>query len=171
MVEFRKVHQYNVFCVNAPMQHAIAAYLEDPAPWRDLPVFYQAKRDLFRAGLAKSRFTLLPSDGTYFQCVRYDAISDLGEAEFAEWLTREIKVAAMKRVIDLQSLPEEERYEPAAGFMMFMLRKVPKKTDSVEYEGVRFEVLDVDHHRIDQILVKRLDPGQKALGAAMPAAH
>ena len=95
MVEFRKVHQYNVFCVNAPMQHAIASYLEDPAPWRDLPAFYQAKRDLFRAGLAASRFTLLPSDGTYFQCVRYDAISSLSEADFAEWLTREIKVAAI----------------------------------------------------------------------------
>ena len=95
MAEFRKVHQYNVFCVNAPMQHAIAGYLQDPAPWRDLPAFYQAKRDLFRAGLAASRFTLLPSDGTYFQCVRYDAISDVGEAEFAEWLTREIKVAAI----------------------------------------------------------------------------
>jgi len=80
-------------------------------------------------------------------------------------------VAEMKRVIDLHSLPEEERYETAAGFMMFMLRKVPKQTDSVEYEGMRFEVLDVDHHRIDQILVKRLDPGQKALGAATPAVH
>lgn len=106
MVEFRKVHQYNVFCVNAPMQHAIAAYLEDPAPWRDLPAFYQAKRDLFRAGLAKSRFTLLPSDGTYFQCVRYDAISSLSEAEFAEWLTREIKVAAIP-VSAFYSQPKE----------------------------------------------------------------
>jgi methionine aminotransferase len=95
MTEFRKVHQYNVFCVTAPMQHAIAAYLEDPAPWRDLPAFYQAKRDLFRAGLAGSRFTLLPSDGTYFQCVRYDAISDQSEADFARWLTTEIKVAAI----------------------------------------------------------------------------
>lgn len=106
MVEFRKVHQYNVFCVNAPMQHAIAAYLQDPAPWRDLPAFYQAKRDLFRAGLAESRFTLLPSDGTYFQCVRYDAISDLGEADFAEWLTREIKVAAIP-VSAFYSQPKE----------------------------------------------------------------
>lgn len=106
MLEFRKVHQYNVFCVNAPMQHAIAAYLEDPAPWRDLPAFYQAKRDLFRAGLTKSRFTLLPSDGTYFQCVRYDAISDLGEADFAEWLTREIKVAAIP-VSAFYSQPKE----------------------------------------------------------------
>lgn len=106
MVEFRKVHQYNVFCVNAPMQHAIAAYLQDPAPWRDLPAFYQAKRDLFRAGLAASRFTLLPSDGTYFQCVRYDAISDLNEAAFAEWLTREIKVAAIP-VSAFYSQPKE----------------------------------------------------------------
>jgi len=106
MVEFRKVHQYNVFCVNAPMQHAIAAYLQDPAPWRDLPAFYQAKRDLFRTGLAASRFTLLPSDGTYFQCVRYDAISDLSEADFAEWLTREIKVAAIP-VSAFYSQPKE----------------------------------------------------------------
>jgi len=106
MVEFRKVHQYNVFCVNAPMQHAIAAYLQHPAPWRDLPAFYQAKRDLFRAGLAASRFTLLPSDGTYFQCVRYDAISDVSEADFAEWLTREIKVAAIP-VSAFYSQPKE----------------------------------------------------------------
>lgn len=106
MVEFRKVHQYNVFCVNAPMQHAIAGYLQDPAPWRDLPAFYQAKRDLFRAGLAASRFMLLPSDGTYFQCVRYDAISDVSEADFAEWLTREIKVAAIP-VSAFYSQPKE----------------------------------------------------------------
>ncbi len=108
MTEFRKVHQYNVFCVTAPMQHAIAAYLEDPAPWRDLPAFYQAKRDLFRAGLAGSRFTLLPSDGTYFQCVRYDAISDLSEADFARWLTTEIKVAAIP-VSAFYGQPKESR--------------------------------------------------------------
>ncbi len=106
MVEFRKVHQYNVFCVNAPMQHAIAAYLADPAPWRDLPAFYQKKRDLFRDGLAGSRFTLLPSDGTYFQCVRYDAISDRSEADFAKWLTTEIKVAAIP-VSAFYSQPKE----------------------------------------------------------------
>lgn len=108
MTEFRKVHQYNVFCVTAPMQHAIAAYLQDPAPWRDLPAFYQAKRDLFRAGLAGSRFTLLPSDGTYFQCVRYDAISELSEADFARWLTTEIKVAAIP-VSAFYGQPKESR--------------------------------------------------------------
>ena len=93
--EFRKVHQYNVFTVNTPMQHGVASYMADPAPYLELPAFYQRKRDLFRAGLANSRFTLLPADGTYFQCVRYDAISALPEAGFAEWLTREVKVAAI----------------------------------------------------------------------------
>lgn len=93
--EFRKVHQYNVFSVNTPMQHALAACLADPAPYRSLPDFYQRKRDLFRAGLQGSRFTLLPADGTYFQCVRYEAISSILESEFAQWLTTEIKVAAI----------------------------------------------------------------------------
>jgi methionine aminotransferase len=93
--EFRKVHQYNVFSVNTPMQHGIAAYMADPAPYAGLPDFYQRKRDLFRQGLARSRFELLPADGTYFQCVRYDRISSQSEAEFAEWLTTEIKVAAI----------------------------------------------------------------------------
>ena len=93
--EFRKVHQYNVFSVNTPMQHGIAAYMADPAPYIGLPDFYQRKRDLFRQGLAGSRFELLPADGTYFQCVRYDRISSQSEAEFAEWLTTEIKVAAI----------------------------------------------------------------------------
>ena len=95
MAEFRKVHQYNVFTVNTPMQHGLAGYMRDPGPYLELPAFYQKKRDLFRAGLANTRFTLLPADGTYFQCVKYDGISDLGESEFAQWLTREIKVAAI----------------------------------------------------------------------------
>jgi methionine transaminase len=93
--EFRKVHQFNVFTVNTPMQHALAAYLADPAPYRNLPSFYQAKRDLFRAGLAGTRLRLLPSEGTYFQCVDYAAVSDLGEEAFCRWLTTEIGVAAI----------------------------------------------------------------------------
>jgi len=71
-------------------------------------------------------------------------------------------VADMKRVLELESLPEEEHYETAAGFMMYMLRKVPKPTDSVEHEGMRFEVLDVDHYRVDQLLVKRLERADAA---------
>jgi len=104
--EFRKVHQYNVFSVNTPMQHGLAGYMADPAPYLELPAFYQRKRDLFRAGLAGTRFTLLPADGTYFQCVRYDGISDMAESEFAQWLTREIKVAAIP-VSAFYSRPQE----------------------------------------------------------------
>jgi methionine transaminase len=94
-VEFRKVHQFNVFAVNMPMQHALAAYMADPRPYLDLPAFYQRKRDLFRAGLARTRLRLLPSEGSYFQCVDYSAVSELPEAEFCRWLTREVGVAAI----------------------------------------------------------------------------
>ncbi len=93
--EFRKVHQFNVFTVNTPMQAGLARYLSDPAPYAELPAFYQRKRDFFRAGLAGTRFKLLPCEGTYFQCVDYSAISDLPEAEFSKWLTTEIGVAAI----------------------------------------------------------------------------
>ncbi|HDR8910495.1 TPA: pyridoxal phosphate-dependent aminotransferase [Burkholderia multivorans] len=93
--EFRKVHQFNVFTVNTPMQIGLADYLRDPAPYLTLAGFYQNKRDFFRAGLERMRFKLLPCSGTYFQCVDYSAISDLPEAEFSKWLTSEIGVAAI----------------------------------------------------------------------------
>ena len=95
MEEFRKVHQFNVFTVNTPMQVGLAAYLADPKPYLELPAFYQRKRDFFREGLASTRFKLLPCEGTYFQCVDYSAISDLPEAEFSKWLTTEVGVAAI----------------------------------------------------------------------------
>ena len=76
--EFRKVHQFNVFTVNTPMQHGLAAYLEDPAPYLGLSAFYAAKRDHFRAGLERTRLRLLPCEGSYFQCVDYSAISEPG---------------------------------------------------------------------------------------------
>jgi methionine aminotransferase len=95
MAEFRKVHQFNVFTVNTPVQHALAAYLGNPKPYLELPAFYQRKRDLFRAGLAKTKFRLLPSQGSYFQCVDISEVSDLNEADFCQWLTREVSVAAI----------------------------------------------------------------------------
>jgi methionine transaminase len=95
MAEFRKVHQFNVFTVNTPMQHGLARYMAEPKHYLQLPAFYQHKRDLFRAGLATTRLRLLPSEGSYFQCVDYAAVSDLGEAAFCEWLTTEIGVAAI----------------------------------------------------------------------------
>lgn len=95
MAEFHKVHQFNVFAVNTPMQHGLAQYLADPAPAAGLPAFYQRKRDLFRAGLETTRLRLLPSQGSYFQCVDYRAVSELPELAFCEWLTTEIGVAAI----------------------------------------------------------------------------
>jgi methionine aminotransferase len=93
--EFRKVHQFNVFTVNTPVQYALAHYLGNPAPYLNLPAFYQAKRDLFRAGLTKTRFKLLPCEGTYFQSVDISDVSLLGEADFCKWLTAELGVAAI----------------------------------------------------------------------------
>jgi methionine aminotransferase len=97
--EFRKVHQFNVFTVNTPMQHALAAFMGNPAPYLELPAFYQSKRDLFREGLAATRFKLLPGEGTYFQCVDISQLAvperELAEGDFCQWLTREIGVAAI----------------------------------------------------------------------------
>ncbi len=99
MAEFRKVHQFNVFTVNTPMQHALATYLSDPAPYLELPAFYAAKRDLFRQGLEGTRFRLLPSEGSYFQCVDISDLAvperDLSDGDFCQWLTREVGVAAI----------------------------------------------------------------------------
>ena len=110
--EFRKVHQINVFTVNTPMQYGLARYLADPAPYLDLPAFYQRKRDLFRAGLAATRLRLLPSEGSYFQVVDYSAISDLGEADFCRWLTTEVGVAA----IPLSAFYDDGRNQGLARF-------------------------------------------------------
>jgi methionine aminotransferase len=94
-VEFRKVHQFNVFTVNTPMQVGIAQFMRDHTHHLNLSDFYQEKRDYFRDALSNSKFKLLPSDGTYFQCVDYSAISDQSELDFATWLTKEIGVAAI----------------------------------------------------------------------------
>ncbi|MFO1267713.1 MAG: pyridoxal phosphate-dependent aminotransferase [Rubrivivax sp.] len=93
--EFRKVHQFNVFTVNTPVQHGLARYMANPQPHLELPAFYQRKRDLFRAGLEHTRLAPLPSQGSYFQVVDYAGVSDLPEGEFCQWLTREVGVAAI----------------------------------------------------------------------------
>ncbi|MGK2900674.1 MAG: pyridoxal phosphate-dependent aminotransferase [Burkholderiaceae bacterium] len=93
--EFRKVHQFNVFTVNTPMQHGLASFMAEPSHHLGLPAFYQRKRDLFRDGLASTRLRVLETQGSYFQCVDYSAVSDLPEADFCRWLTTEIGVAAI----------------------------------------------------------------------------
>jgi methionine aminotransferase len=96
MAEFRKIHQYVTFCSFTPAQIAIAQMLkEQPAHITALASFYQQKRDLLINALKDSRFTLLPSQGTYFLLLDYSAISVLNDREFCQWLTKEIGVAAI----------------------------------------------------------------------------
>lgn len=95
--ELRKVHQYVNFCGVTPLQWALADYMAGhPEHLRQLPGFYQAKRDLFCDLLLDSRFRFTRAPGTYFQCVDYSAIRpDLDDVAMAEWLTREHGVAAI----------------------------------------------------------------------------
>ena len=93
--EFRKVHQFNVFTVNTPMQHGLATFMADESNHIGVSSFYQRKRDLFRDGLANTRFRVLQTQGTFFQCVDYSAISDESEEAFCHRLTTQIGVAAI----------------------------------------------------------------------------
>ena len=94
--EFRKVHQYNVFCTFAPAQHAFAAMIrQEPEHYEQLGAFYQEKRDRFREQLLGTKFKPLPVPGGYFQLVDYSAVSDLPDAEFGKWLTVEHGVTAI----------------------------------------------------------------------------
>jgi len=95
MAEFNKVHQYNVFCVNHPVQKGLATYLEDASHYLSLPSFYQEKRDLFLSLLKDTRFGMLPSKGTYFQLLDFSEISDESDVAFAERLTQELGIATI----------------------------------------------------------------------------
>jgi len=108
--EFRKVHQYNVFCTFAPAQHAFAAMIRDePQHDEQLGAFYQAKRDRFREQLLATRLKPLPVPGGYFQLVDYSAVSDLPDFEFAKWLTIEKGVAAIPLSPFYETPPEGQR--------------------------------------------------------------
>ncbi|AYL50671.1 TPA: pyridoxal phosphate-dependent aminotransferase [Citrobacter freundii] len=94
--ELRKVHQYLTFSVNTPAQLALADMLrEDPAHYRELPAFYQKKRDVLVNALRDSRLEILPCEGTYFLLVDYSVVSTLNDVEFCQWLTTEVGVAAI----------------------------------------------------------------------------
>jgi len=95
MKEFRKVHQFNVFSVNTPMQVGIASYLKDASIYSELSSFFQQKRDLFRTLLGETRFKLLPCQGSYFQCVSYADIAEEKDKDLATKLIREYGVAGI----------------------------------------------------------------------------
>ncbi|HAD13283.1 MAG TPA: methionine aminotransferase [Saprospirales bacterium] len=93
--EFRKIHQFNVFSANHPMQAAFADFMADPAEYLGLPEFYQQKRDFFLQAMSATRFKPLPCAGTYFQLFDYSAISDEQDLAFCKRLTTEYGVAAI----------------------------------------------------------------------------
>ena len=95
MDEFKKVHQFNVFCVNHPMQKAIADYLKEPSHYLELSDFYQEKRDLFLGLINGSRFKFTPSQGTYFQGLDYTDITDEDDVDFSKRLILEHKIASI----------------------------------------------------------------------------
>ena len=95
MMEFRKAHQYIVFCTNHPVQKALAVYLKNPRHYLDLNAFYQEKRDFFLSMLKGSRFSFSSAQGTYFQLLNFSKITDESDLDFAKRLTIEKKIAAI----------------------------------------------------------------------------
>lgn len=104
MAEFRKIHQFNVFSVNTPVQHALAEFLNDPEEYLELGAFFQEKRDFMLEALSGTRFRALPCQGTYFLLADYTAISALPERLFCEALTEQHGVA----MIPVSSFYSEE---------------------------------------------------------------
>jgi len=95
MSEFRKIHQFNVFSVNTPMQAGIANYLKTSNVYQEIPVFFQKKRDYFQELLKQTKFELLPCKGSYFQCVSFANISEEKDTDFAKRLVSTVGVATI----------------------------------------------------------------------------
>ncbi len=108
MLEFRKVHQFNVFTVNSFVQHGLADYLEDPSTYEDLPAFYQQKRDQLYTSLSASSFNPIKCKGSYFILADYSKISNLPDTEFAKWMTTEHQLACIPISVFYQSGKQEQ---------------------------------------------------------------
>jgi len=101
--EFRKVHQFNVFCVNNTMQYAVAKFMTETNSWRDVMPFYKQKRDLFLDLMKKSNLKPLACDGTYFALFDYSEISNENDVDFAKRITKEIGVATIPTSVFYQN--------------------------------------------------------------------
>jgi methionine aminotransferase len=108
MVEFRKVHQFNVFSTNTPIQHALAEYMKISTDYKILPRFYQEKRDFFINAVRTSKFRLKPASGSYFQLLDYSNITDEKDTDFAIRLTKEFKVASIPVSVFYTSPPDQK---------------------------------------------------------------
>lgn len=131
MAEFRKVHQFNVFTVNTPVQYALADYLADPETYLSLNDFFQQKRDFFLEVMQGSHLRPLRCEGTYFYLFDYSAISGEPDTEFAKRMTTEWGVAAipvsvfysngsLDKVIRLCFAKTEETLERAGALLRSM---------------------------------------------------
>ena len=109
MEEMQKIHEYNVYSTNHPIQRALTEYLKEPEHYLQLGPFFQEKRDYFLQGLSGTQFRATPSSGTYFQLVDYSALSEKGDVEFAKRLTREYKVASIP--VSVFNLSREDRQQ------------------------------------------------------------
>jgi len=108
MVEFRKVHQFNVFSANTPIQHALAEYMKSTTDYKILPRFYQEKRDFFNNAVRNSKFRLKPASGSYFQLLDYSNISDEKDTDFAIRVTKEFKVASIPVSVFYTNAPDQK---------------------------------------------------------------
>lgn len=126
--EFRKVHQFNVFAVNTPMQHAVAEYFGQPKTYLGLNEFFEQKRNFLLDAMSSSRFKPLKSEGSYFQLYDYTAISNEPDTDFTKRLILEHGVAAIpvsvfysnrkdERIIRLCFAKKEETLEKAAAIL------------------------------------------------------
>ena len=95
MAEFRKIHQFNVFTVNTPIQYAVSEYMQDAETYLNIPAFYQKKRDFFADSIGSSRFNIIPCKGTYFMLLDYSRISDESERIFATRIAHEHGIATV----------------------------------------------------------------------------
>jgi methionine aminotransferase len=108
MKEFRKVHQFNVFSVNTPIQHALAIYMKNKRNYEGLEQFYQQKRDKFLELIKGSRFKPLACHGSYFQLLDYSELSDEADTEYAKRLTKESGIASIP-VSVFYSAPHDDK--------------------------------------------------------------
>ncbi len=144
MDEFRKIHQFNVFSVNRPMQHALAAYLSDPATYREVQAFFEHKRDFFLAQMEDSPFRFLPCEGSYFVLADYSAISDMDDMQFTHRLTVDGGVATIplspfytesppdQRIIRFCFAKTEQTLERAAHLLRNCKQHIPAGVSAVE---------------------------------------
>ncbi len=136
MREFRKIHQIQVYNVNAPLQHALAEYLPNNHNFEEASELYQGKRNYFNRLLEGSLYEVIPAQGGYFQLLDYSKISDEPDVEFAERLARDFGIATVPAsafyheksrlpLIRVCFAKDNEKLERAAGKLL----QVPSMTE------------------------------------------